>query len=137
VAHASAGRGESGISLIEIVMSLGILSGVLISLGALIFQVAKYSQRSAMAGYKSAAVSSAAAWAQTVPWDSMNAALGCANDSTGKLQYVRCTTVDAVSPQARTVRIVITPQTADAGRPDTVAITRNKPRRSYSPLKVQ
>jgi hypothetical protein len=63
--------------------------------------------------------------------------LGCANDSTGKLRYVRCTTVQAVSPQARTVRVVITPQGWEAGRPDTVAVTRNKPKRSYSPLKAQ
>lgn len=130
-------RGEAGVSLIEIVMALTILSGVLISLGALMFQVARDSRRSALAGYRSAAISGAAAWAQTVPWDSMTAAVGCANDSTGKLQFVRCTTVETGSPQARTVRVVITPQGWEAGRPDTVAITRNKPRRSYSPLKAQ
>jgi hypothetical protein len=118
-------------------MALAILSGVLISLGALTFQVARYSRRSAVASYRSAAITSAAAWAQAVPWDSMNAGLGCANDSTGKLRYVRCTTVQAVSPQARTVRVVITPQGWEAGRPDTVAVTRNKPKRSYSPLKAQ
>ena len=118
-------------------MALAILSGVLISLGAVIVQVARHSRRSAVAGYRSAAITSASAWAQTVPWDSMIAALGCANDSTGELRYVRCTTVDSVSQQARTVRVVITPQGWEAGRPDTVAVIRSKPKRSYSPLKAQ
>lgn len=118
-------------------MALAILSGVLIALGALMFQVAGHSRRAASAGYRSAATTSASAWAQTVPWDSMTAMLGCVVDSTGKLTYTRCTTVETLSPQTRTLRVVITPQGWDAGIADTVEITRNRSRRSNSPLKAQ
>jgi len=118
-------------------MALGILTTVLMALGGMMFQVARHTQRSALAGYRSAATASASAWAQALPWDSVGAAVGCANDSTGQLSYVRCATVQTVSSQVRTISVVITPQGWEGGRPDTVVVTRNKPKPSYSPLKVR
>jgi hypothetical protein len=129
----SAASGESGVSLIEIVLALGILTTVLMALGGIMFQVARHTQRSALASYRSAAASRAAAWALALPWDSISGAVGCATDSTGQLVYVRCATVQTLSPQMRTIQVVITPQGWEAGRPDTVLVTRTK-RKPPSPL---
>jgi Tfp pilus assembly protein PilV len=126
--------GEAGISLIEIVMALGILAVVLISLGGVMFQVARYTQHSTEATNRSAAIASSVAWAQALPWDSIYNAVGCANDTAGTLAYVRCVTVDTASAWLRTIHVVVTPAT---GRPDTVAVTRGKPRLPYSPIKVK
>jgi Tfp pilus assembly protein PilV len=126
--------GEAGISLIEIVMALGILTVVLISLGGVMFQVARYTQHSAEATNRSAAITSAVAWAQALPWDSIAGAVGCVSDTTGTVGYVRCTTVSTLSPQLRTIDVVVTPAT---GRPDTVEVTRVKPRLPYSPIKAR
>jgi Tfp pilus assembly protein PilV len=125
--------GEAGISLIEIVMALGILAVVLISLGGVMFQVARYTQHSAEATNRSAAIGSAVAWAQALPWDSIPNAVGCATVTTGTLSYVRCTTVTTVSSQLRTMDVVVTPAT---GQPDTVEVTRCKARLPYSPIKA-
>jgi Tfp pilus assembly protein PilV len=125
--------GEAGISLIEIVMALGILAVVLISLGGVMFQVARYTQHSAEATNRSAAIASTVAWAQALPWDSIYGAAGCATDTAGTLSYVRCTTIATVSPQLRTIDVVVTPAT---GRPDTVEVRRCKSRFPYSPIKA-
>jgi len=129
--------GEAGISLIEIVMALGILTTVLMALGGMMFQVARHTQRSALAGYRSAATASEAAWAQALPWDSISAAVGCTSGSSGQLAYVRCATVQTASSQVKTIQVVVTPQGWEGSRPDTVVVTRNKPKPSFSPLKVK
>jgi hypothetical protein len=128
---------ETGLSLVEIVVALAILTTVLVSLGAMMFQVGRYTQHSALATYRSAATLRSAAWAQALPWDSIGGAVGCANDSTGQLNYVRCATVTTVSPRLKTIRVVITPSGWEAGRADTVLITRSKPRLPYSPIKAK
>jgi Tfp pilus assembly protein PilV len=126
--------GEAGISLIEIVMALSILTVVLVSLGGVMFQVARYTQHSADATNRSAAIASTVAWAQALPWDSIYGAAGCATDTTGTVSYVRCTTIQTVSSQLRTIDVVVTPAT---GRADTVEVRRCKSRLPYSPLKVR
>lgn len=126
--------GEAGISLIEIVMALSILAVVLISLGGVMFQVARYTQHSAEATNRSAAIASTVAWAQALPWDSIYGAAGCVTDTAGTLSYVRCTTIATPSADLRTIDVVVTPTT---GRADTVEVTRCKSRLPYSPLKTQ
>lgn len=130
-------RNRSGASLVEIVMALGILSAVLIALGALMFQVANHTRRSAVTAYRSAALSGEAAWAQGLPWGRVDADSvgGCASDSTGPMTYSRCVFVAQLSPRDRRVTVVITPTGTLSGRPDSVTVERTKPRQS-SPLAV-
>ena len=129
-------RAEAGASLIEILMALSILTMVLIALGGLMFQVARDTNRSAMASYRSVASANAAAWALALPWDSLATAVGCRNDSVGQLTYLCCTNATTVSARLKSLRIVITPQGWLANRPDTVLVMRSKPKLP-SPLKVR
>jgi hypothetical protein len=130
-------RGESGASLVEIIMALAILSTVLIALGGLMFQVANHTRRSAVSGYRSAALSGAAAWAQGLPWERVDADSvgGCEADSAGALAYSRCVFIDDVSSNEKRLTVVISPTGTLLGLPDTVVVDRTKPRQA-SPLKV-
>jgi len=129
-------RAEDGASLVEIIMALGILATVLIALGALMFQVANHTRRSAVSGYRSAALSGAAAWAQTLPWEAVDTMQDwCGSDTAGVMSYSQCVFIDRSSARERGITLVITPTGAFAAKPDTVEVIRTKPR-PPSPLKV-
>ena len=121
---------RSGASLVEIVMALGILSAVLIALGGLMFQVARHTRQSAVAAYRSAALTDEAAWARALPWQRVDADSvgGCDADTTGPMTFSRCVFVAQVSTIERHVTVVITPTGTLLGRPDTVVVGRTKPR---------
>ena len=129
-------RGESGASLVEIVMALGILATVLIAMGGLMFQVARNTRQSAAVQYRSAAASNAATWIQGLPWDSLDTAVGCSSDTSGQLDYDQCVTRYDLSPNLRRITVVISPTGPLAALPETVVVDRNKPRPA-SPLRVQ
>lgn len=120
---------RAGVSLIEVAIALSILATVLVSLGGLMFQVARHTRDSAAAGYRSAAATDVSAWAEALPWDSIDGAIGCVDDTTGKYPYTRCTTVvDTASYRLKRMTITIVPTGLLTSRPDTVVIYRNKPR---------
>jgi hypothetical protein len=121
-------RGEEGASLIEVVMALVLLATVLIALAGLMFQVARNTRQSAVAGYRSAAATSAAAWIHGLPWDSLGSAVGCSSQLSGSLSYDRCVTVADVSARYKRVTVVIVPTDPVTLRPDTVVIDRTRPR---------
>ena len=129
-------RSERGISLVEILLAMTILSGVLVALGGLMFQIARQNHRSAAVGYRSAATMTAAAWAHTLPWDSIDAQAGCRADSSGLLAYSRCTSVYDASPQLKQITVVISATGQIAVQPETLIVNRPKPR-SPSPFSVQ
>lgn len=121
-------RTDAGVTLIEIVVALGILSIVLVSLGGLMYQVSYLTRGAAAASYLSAAKQSAATRVEGTPWDSLAslAFIGCVTDSLGPLVYNRCTTV-ADTAKLRRVEVVLTPVGNLRAPPDTVVVYRVKP----------
>ncbi len=125
---------EDGFTLIEAVAALIILSLVLLALGTLMLRVSIQTRRSAVYAYKSAALQASQAWVETIPWDSLDTALGlgCATDTTGVLVYDRCTSVKDTMGLKR-VTLVLTPTNVVA-KPDTMIQDRAKPR-ALSPFR--
>lgn len=133
--RASLGNAK-GVSLIEVMLALTILSVALLALDALMFQVARYNRRSAAVSYRSAAMESAAAWVHGLPWDSIPSAVGCTDSlNTGALQYTRCVELVTSTPRYRLTRVIITPTGALQARADTVSVERTKTR-SPSPFSI-
>jgi Tfp pilus assembly protein PilV len=128
-------RGEAGVTLMEIVVALFILSVVLVSLGGLMYQVGAQTQRATALGYLSAAAQRAQTRIEGMPWDSLGSAnqWGCVADSTGQLRYSRCTTVRG-HPIFDTVQVVLTPTGALTAPPETVTVYRARPRSSVNPF---
>ena len=132
----SRSRNARGVSLIEVVIAIAIFSTVLISLGGLMFQMARHSRISGNTALRAAAVESAAAWIQAVPWDSIPTLVGCLSDSVGSFTYSRCTTYSNVSTELRQVSVVLTADSVVGILPDTLVVRRMKPRAGgslYSP----
>lgn len=124
-----------GISLVEVMVALSILSVVLIALGGLMFQVARQTQRSAATTYRTAAMQQASAWIEGLPWDSSTGGIigGCTTDSSGQLSYTRCTTVWDSTPRLRRITVVVVPTGQLATPPETLVVYRNRSR-AASPL---
>jgi prepilin-type N-terminal cleavage/methylation domain-containing protein len=127
--RASASGGEAGVTLMEIVVALTILSVVLVSLGGLMFQVSTQTRSATTRAYLSAAAQAAQTRVEGLPWDSLGSAsvVGCTTETTGQLTYTRCTTVRG-HPNFDTIRVVLTPTGVLTAPPDTVTVYRAKPR---------
>ena len=118
---------SKGISLIEVMIALTILSTVLVALGGLMFQVGRHTRTSARQTYQAAALQEGAAYIQSLPWGSIDAAAGCTSDSTGLLAYSRCIAV-ADSGTTKFVTLIVTPTGALTGPPDTISFYRHRSR---------
>jgi prepilin-type N-terminal cleavage/methylation domain-containing protein len=123
-----------GLSLIEVVVAITILSIVVMALGGLMFQVARHTRESAGVAYRSAASESAASWLHGLPWDSIPGAVGCTDSlTTGLLEYTRCVELLTNTPRYRLARITISPTGTLRPKPDTITVERTKTR-SASPF---
>lgn len=111
-------------TLIEVMVALGILSVVLMSLGGLMYEIARQTRRSALATYRAAASRSASSWIQLLPFDSLDNAIGCTADSVGILEYNRCVTLSNVSGTRKSITIVIQPTGNLITTPDTQVLER-------------
>lgn len=119
-------------------MALALLSVVLISLVGLMYQVSRYARVSAQVGFRSAAELNAAAWGQSIPWDSIPNLVGWAEpDSIGELVFRRYMNYET-SGSWRVMTIVVNPEgySATLVRPETLTVVRVKPT-STVPLKVR
>ena len=122
-----------GVSMIEIMLALTILAIALLAMGGLMWQVAQHTRRATAVGYRTAAAASAAAWVQSVPWDSLDAWASCQADTIGLFTFDRCLTVQTLSLKLKRATVAIQSTGALSVRPDTVVVDRNKPR-LLSPL---
>jgi hypothetical protein len=133
------------VGLVEIMLALTILSVVMMSLGGIMFQVARQTRVSAGVAFRSAAKVNASMWAQEVPWDSIPNATGWFDDTISGIVFRRSTSCDTGCPSSlcptcgyRKVKMVITPLGTAGSRiqPDTVYVVRAKPR-TATQLKVK
>ncbi len=118
---------SKGVSLIEVMVALTILSSVLVALGGLMFQVGRHTRTSARETYQAAALQQGAAYIDALPWNAIDAAAGCTTDTTGLLEYRQCIAV-ANSGNYKSVTLIVTPRGNFAGTPDTVTVYRHRPR---------
>jgi Tfp pilus assembly protein PilV len=128
--------GSAGISLIEVVVALAILSVVLLSLTGLMWQMGRHTRLSGVSAARTTALESAASLAQAVRWDSLSSLVGCAVDSTAGLSYTRCYEVTTVSSALRQIRVILAPASAAQIAPETLLVQRGRPLRR-SPLVPQ
>lgn len=121
-------------------LALTLLSVVMMSLGGLMFQVARATRLSAQVAFRSAAVQNAAVWAQAMHWDSIPTNVGWSpNDTIGQLVFQRYLSYTD-STKFRTVTLVIWPVASVASsarvKSETVTVVRAKPL-TTAPLKIK
>jgi prepilin-type N-terminal cleavage/methylation domain-containing protein len=125
-------RADRGVSLIEVVVALAILSVVLLALTGIMWEMGRHTRQASLVGARGAALASAASLAESIRWDSLTSLVGCSADTSAQLAYTRCYEVGAISGGVRQVRAIVTP-TSGTVRPETLTVSRTRPR-SRSPL---
>jgi len=113
-------------------IAMALLSVVMMALGALMFQVGRYTRVSGQVAYRSAALNTVSGWAQALPWDSIPAKTGYgSNDTIGQLVYQRFMSY-TTSGNTRALTLVIVPVSTIASssrvKAETILVVRAKPR---------
>jgi prepilin-type N-terminal cleavage/methylation domain-containing protein len=123
--HLSVRRVRRGMSLIEVLVAVVLLSIVLTSLAALTFSVARQSVAIAGTTYRSGATAEETNRLMVLPFDSLGNAVGCATVNTSAYPYTRCVTLTTLSPKVKSVTLIVSVLTSPAPPPDTVTFTRS------------
>lgn len=127
-------RRTRGVSLMEVVVALTLLSVVLLALTGIMWEMGRHTRTASLVGARGAALESAASLAESARWDSLTALVGCGTDTSAQLVYTRCFEVTAPVGGVRQVRAIVTPAGGTL-LPETLTVSRTRPR-SRSPLYV-
>jgi prepilin-type N-terminal cleavage/methylation domain-containing protein len=116
-----------GFSLIEVLISVVIFSAVILALAGLAFQVARRSTRATDQTQVMGMMQSKVDLATTMTFDSLSLIVGCDTTTTGNVQIIGCITITAQTSRQADLMVVVR-TSVPGGRPDTLLMTRSKPR---------
>jgi prepilin-type N-terminal cleavage/methylation domain-containing protein len=119
---------ERGVTLIEIMLALMILSIVLMALAGLMFQVARQTRGSTAATFRAAAVQQASTWVEAIPWDNIAGEVGCTPEETGLLEYTRCLSYTDSIDGLKKLTVVIAPSGIFTALPESLTVYRSRRR---------
>ena len=123
-------RGRSGITLIEILVSLTLLVVVLSSLAALTVSVGQQANSVSSATYGAAQMGEQVGQLMVVPFDSLAARNGCQTTTSAQsYAFTKCIGVSSVTRTQRRITLVLTPRVRRV-RADTVIFDRTRPQSS-------
>jgi prepilin-type N-terminal cleavage/methylation domain-containing protein len=126
---------RGGFTLVEVLVSITILSVASLSLGTLLFKAARQANATSTASYQTATMAGAAGRFDAMPFDLLTAGTTCVTLTTAPFPNTQCTTINNVSAKVKTIIIVVTPSGNALMHPDTTIITRTKSVNS-NPLKT-
>jgi|RhiMetdeSRZDD1v2_1073273.scaffolds.fasta_scaffold2218336_2 prepilin-type N-terminal cleavage/methylation domain-containing protein len=120
-------RSTAGFTMVEILVSLVILSFGTMVLGQLMFQGSKASRVRSTATYRTAALTQEVERLGVIPFDMVIVGSSCTTVSAGAFPHSLCTTVTSISTVSRQVTVVVTPTGSDVLPPDTAVLVRTDP----------
>jgi prepilin-type N-terminal cleavage/methylation domain-containing protein len=115
---------RGGFTLVEILVSVTLLSVASLSLGTMLFRSARLANATSAASYQTAALSGTAARLDALPFDALAAGSTCVTVNSQPFPHTQCTTVANSSARVKTITIVVTPTGSSLTPPDTTIITR-------------
>jgi hypothetical protein len=119
-------RARAGISLVEIVVAMTLMSAVLIPVAGITALGANRAVRTAGATYRQGILNQEVNRLTALPFATLPGAAGCTTVATGTFPHTRCVAVTDVTGTLRRVRVVVTP--AQPGvRPDSATFDRANP----------
>jgi prepilin-type N-terminal cleavage/methylation domain-containing protein len=126
---------RAGFTLIEVMVSMTMLSVASLALGTLLFRAARLANATSAGSYQTATLAGAAGRFDALPFDSLAAGTTCLTVTAQPFPHTQCTTVNNVSAKVKTIMIIVTPAGTTLMHPDTTLITRSKSTPS-NPLKT-
>jgi prepilin-type N-terminal cleavage/methylation domain-containing protein len=126
---------RGGFTLIEVMVSMTMLSVASLALGTLLFRAARLANATSAGSYQTATLAGAAGRFDALPFDSLAAGTTCVTVTAQPFPHTQCTTVNNVSAKVKTIVIIVTPAGNTLMHPDTTLITRSRSTPS-NPLKT-
>jgi prepilin-type N-terminal cleavage/methylation domain-containing protein len=120
--HPSSSK-TGGFTLVEVMVSMTLLSVASLSLGTLLFRAARLAHATSTSSYQSAMVSGEVSRLDATPFTELVAGTACVNITT-PFPGSQCTTINNVSSKVKQVTIVITPSGNPLLHPITSSFTR-------------
>jgi prepilin-type N-terminal cleavage/methylation domain-containing protein len=130
IRHFRALRSAGGFTMMEILISLVIMSLGAVVLGRLMFQASRASRVRSTATYRTAALTQQVERLGVIPFDSLIVGSSCTSVSAAPFPHTLCTTVSSISSVSRQATVVVTPTGGDALPPDTAVLLRTDPVRA-------
>jgi len=105
-------RGTEGFTLIEVMVSMVILTIGTLALASLLLRSSKQATAVSMSVYATAAVTEELGRLGAVPFSSLVAGTTCVNVTVRPLPNTRCTVITDVSAKRKTIQVTVTPTDA-------------------------
>jgi prepilin-type N-terminal cleavage/methylation domain-containing protein len=102
-------RSDAGFSLIEVVVSLTLLSVVLTSLAGLMFQASRRANGVSGLTPLFEAATQQVNWVSVLPYDTLPLGSSCKVINNSGFSYTRCVQVDSVQVKVKRITLTITP----------------------------
>ena len=114
-----------GFTLIEVLVSLMILSVGTVALSALLLRSARQATAASAQVYQNAALSSETGRLGALPFDQLPAGTTCVNVTTGPFLHTRCAVIVDVSAKTKQVTVTVTPTGPTQLQPQTTSFERS------------
>jgi prepilin-type N-terminal cleavage/methylation domain-containing protein len=121
--HACPSQKTGGFTLVEVMVSMTILSIASLSLGSMLFRAARQANAASTASYQTAMVSGETSRLGAEPFDLLVAGTNCVAITT-PFPGTRCTTIINISAKIKQVTVVVTPSGNSLLHPITSSFTR-------------
>lgn len=135
-AHPAPATPTGGFTLVEILVSMTILSVASLSMGSLLFQAARQAGATSAGAQQSAAVQGTLAKYDVVPFDQLVAGTTCVTVNDPSFPHQECVTIVNVNSKVKNVTVTITPTGNGLLQPVSTTIKRTISGNG-NPLKTQ
>lgn len=125
---------QGGFTLIEILVSMVLVSIALLGLAPVTLRVAQMSSQFTTTSQRTALLTGMVSRIETQPFDALTAGTTCQTDTYASLPHSSCTTVTDLSEKTKQITVIVTP--LDGTAADTTVIERSKGA-SVNPLDTQ
>ena len=125
---------NAGFTLVEVLVSIMILSVGSLALGTLLLRGARAGTAASAVTYQSAALSSEVGRLGALPFDQLAAGNTCVNVTTGPFFHTRCAAIVDVSAKVRRVTVTVTPTAPTTLQPLAASFERSISGNAVPPL---
>ena len=125
---------NAGFTLVEVLVSIMILSVGSLALGTLLLRGARAGTAASAVTYQSAALTSEVGRLGALPFDQLAAGNTCVNVTTGPFFHTRCAAIVDVSAKVRRVTVTVTPTAPTSLQPLSASFERSISGNAVPPL---
>jgi prepilin-type N-terminal cleavage/methylation domain-containing protein len=124
--RASTSRSIAGFTLIEVMVTVTLISVGIMVLGTMLMKASRSAASASAVSYQTAEIGSELSRLDAMPFDALTAGTTCDTVATGQLPRIRCSTIATVSAKLKRVTVTVTPTGSHAPAAQSLVMERSK-----------